>query len=72
MIHGATGGRDRFRQRGGSEGLSDAAPERSQPCHGNKCCAAPFPVIAGFDDDSMRSEMRLPTIEFVLADGEAS
>ncbi len=31
-----------------------------------------FPVIAGFDDNSMRSEMRLPTIEFVLADGEAS
>ena len=31
---------------------------------------AAFPIVAPFDDDSARSQMRLPTIEFVPADGE--
>ena len=29
-----------------------------------------FPIVAPFDGDAARSEMRLPVIEFVLADGE--
>ena len=37
-----------------------------------KIDAAPasFPIISPFDGDPARSEMRLPAIEFVLADGE--